>query len=114
VSSSRLRLSGVGRVVVGVLYGAAAPALALPIPLRDELYGFVLYGGHASGADLDPDDVGIIAHMGPAAIAACAYAWADSVRAELESWRARAEQLQQRLDGPPAALKVAPTADGPP
>lgn len=111
---SPARIAAINWDRTDVPHGTAAPALALPIPLRDELYGFVLYGGHTWGADLDPDEVGIIARLGPAAIAACAYVRADGVRAELESWRTRAEQLQQRLDGPPAALKVAPTADGPP
>ena len=34
----------------------AAPVLAMPITIRGELDGFVLYGAHRNGADIDPDE----------------------------------------------------------
>jgi len=36
--------------------GAAAPILAMPIAMRGELAGFVVYGAHQNGADIDPDE----------------------------------------------------------
>lgn len=42
----------------GQTFGAAAvPVLAVPLVLRRELVGFVLYGAHLAGADLDADEV---------------------------------------------------------
>lgn len=45
----------------GQILGAkAAPVLAMPLVLRRELVGLVLYGAHLAGADLDSDEVGAL------------------------------------------------------
>lgn len=38
----------------------ALPVLAVPLVLRRELVGFVLYGAHRTGADLDADEIGAL------------------------------------------------------
>lgn len=37
-------------------HGAAGAVLAIPVTMRGELDGFVLYGAHRNGADIDPDE----------------------------------------------------------
>jgi hypothetical protein len=33
-----------------------APVLAVPVTMRGELDGFVIFGAHRNGADIDPDE----------------------------------------------------------
>jgi hypothetical protein len=50
--------------------GLAQPLVAIPLCVRHELLGFVLYGGHSGGEALDPDEISqlkSLAHAGAGA-----------------------------------------------
>ncbi len=70
---------------------AAIYTLAVPVTVRHELVSFTLYGAHANGAQLDPDEVVLLEEL--AREAARAY---DHV--EAERVRARYSQLVVNLD----------------
>lgn len=65
---------------------AAIYTLAVPVPVRHELIGFTLYGAHANGAQLDPEEVALLEEL--AREAARAYDHVEAQRA-----RARYERL---------------------
>jgi hypothetical protein len=50
--------------------GAGAPAVYVPILLRDDLRAFVAYGGHSDTTTLDPGEIALLAAFGPRASAA--------------------------------------------
>jgi hypothetical protein len=69
--------------------GIAQPLLALPLVVRHEMNGFVLYGGHVGGEGLDPDEVGVLERLVHAAAGAyehirtkAAIAESDGLRSE--------------------------------
>jgi hypothetical protein len=68
---------------------ASMYTIAVPVTVRHELVSFTLYGGHANGAQLDPDEVELLELL--AREAARAY---DHV--EAERVRARYTQLLER------------------
>jgi len=57
---------------------AAIYALAIPVTVRHELVSFTLYGAHANGAQLDPEEVELLGDL--AREAARAYDHVDAVR----------------------------------
>ena len=57
---------------------AAIYALAMPVTVRHELVSFTLYGAHANGAQLDPDEVALLEEL--ALEAARAYDHVEAVR----------------------------------
>jgi hypothetical protein len=57
---------------------AAIYTLAMPVTVRHELVGFTLYGAHANGAQLDPDEVELLEQL--AIEAARAYDHVEAVR----------------------------------
>ena len=80
--------------------GDAMPAFAVPIIVRHELEAVALYGSHAGGEDLDPDETALLARIGQAAGAAYYHLEADALRdavqamgQQLEEWRARAVEM---------------------
>jgi hypothetical protein len=60
---------------------AAIYTLAVPVTVRHELVCFTLYGAHANGAELDPDEVGLLEEL--AREAARAYDHVEAERARL-------------------------------
>ncbi len=58
---------------------AAIYTLAIPVTVRHELVSFTLYGAHANGAQLDPDEVALLEEL--AREAARAYDHVEAVRA---------------------------------
>lgn len=74
---------------------AAIYTLAVPVTVRHELVSFTLYGAHANGAELDPDEVEMLKEL--AREAARAY---DHVEAERS--RERYAQLMTRETAQPA------------
>lgn len=79
--------------------GAGAPAIAVPMFVRHQLLGFVLYGAHASGEDIDPDERRLLERLAHAA--AATYDHIDS-----ESARTRLREISQEL----AVLKASARA----
>ena len=57
---------------------AAIYTLAMPVTVRHELVSFTLYGAHANGAQLDPDEVALLEVF--AVEAARAYDHVEAVR----------------------------------
>ncbi|MBV8489077.1 MAG: hypothetical protein JO199_01015 [Candidatus Eremiobacteraeota bacterium] len=57
---------------------AAMYVLAIPVTVRHELVSFALYGAHANGAQLDPEEVELLSHL--AQEASRAYDHVESVR----------------------------------
>jgi hypothetical protein len=64
--------------------GPEHPALAMPISARNELRGFVLYGPHRRGDDLDPDEVGVLTALCDGASAAMDHVEAAALRRKVE------------------------------
>ena len=60
---------------------AAIYTLAIPVTVRHELVSFTLYGAHANGAELDPDEVELLKEL--AREAARAYDHVEARRAQL-------------------------------
>ena len=87
--------------------GAAHPHLAVPIIVRRRLVGFVLYGGHAGGIALDPDEIRIIGNLMTGAGAAYDHLDAESMRRESQSLRQEALKLQQKVQELQAELEQA-------
>ncbi len=83
-------------------YDAAAPVLAVPIVGRLGLRAVAVYGAHANGEDVDPDEVASLARIGSAA--SIAYDNLDALRAgrQIERWRRIAERQAREL----AALRA--------
>lgn len=99
------RLSALGSTREKFPGGDCAPILAVPIVVRRELEAVALYGAHAGGEDLDPDEVRALARIGEAAGAAYYHLEADALRdaveqlgIEIEAWRSRAVDLGWKDD----------------
>lgn len=70
--------------------GAAAPVLAIPLIVRHQVEGVVLYGQHRTGEDIDPDEIRTLERL--AISAAVAY---DHI--EADQMRRRAAELEREL-----------------
>lgn len=96
-----MRLHGVGRN--GEFpRGNMEPILALPIFIREQLEAFVLYGAHADGGDVDPDELASLHSLCVAAAAAYDHADAQEMRAKVEELQRRVSdqaKVIQRLTG---------------
>ncbi|MGA8325944.1 MAG: hypothetical protein WB757_07680 [Candidatus Cybelea sp.] len=68
---------------------ASIYTLAVPVTVRHELVSFTLYGGHANGAQLDPDEVELLEEL--AREAARAYDHVEAERARVRYTRLLAE-----------------------
>lgn len=78
---------------LGLPPGLAAPTLAVPVGDQLDCHAVVLYGPHATGADLSEDEQVMLARL--AADAALAYG-----RAERQTLRRQVADLQARLAAP--------------
>ena len=63
-------LEDVRHRVLGAPSGERAPVLAVPVMSRNELVAFTLYGAHADGTQLDPDEVRLLDRLARAAASA--------------------------------------------
>lgn len=78
--------------------GSAEPLIAVPIKARADLFGFVLYGGHANGATINGEERALLASL--CAAAASAYDHIEAARARSDVQQLTAElQLLTRLQG---------------
>jgi hypothetical protein len=62
-----LRLAEIGWQHAALPQGFAVPILAVPLVARQIVLGFVLYGAHANGAEIDPEEVKSLNHLARAA-----------------------------------------------
>ncbi len=69
---------------------AAIYSLAVPVTVRHELVSFTLYGAHANGAQLDPEEVELLEDL--AREAARAYDHVEAERARTRYSRLVAQQ----------------------
>jgi len=65
--------------------GAAHPALAMPVSVRNDLRAFALYGPHQRGDDLDPDEVSVLNSLSVAASSAMDHVEAAELRRKIEN-----------------------------
>lgn len=88
-SSARVRLHDVLRENDDLPQGPALPAIIIPLLVDREVDAFVLYGGHGSGTDLSPDEIGCLCDLASAAAVARDRVRNAAIRTELESLRRR-------------------------
>jgi hypothetical protein len=62
-----LRLAEIGWQHAGLPQGFAVPILAVPLVARQVVLGFILYGAHANGAEIDPEEVNSLNRLARAA-----------------------------------------------
>jgi hypothetical protein len=77
--------------------GALAPVLAIPLRSRHEVFGFVLYGGHTNGAELNPHDVETLTKLADEAASAYESIALAERRREIERLRAQVDTLKSLL-----------------
>ena len=79
-----IRLRDVRKPGANVPDGQTAPAIAVPLFVRHELDGFVLYGSHIGGEDFDPVEVGLLERLASAAASTYDHLEAQAAMAEAE------------------------------
>jgi hypothetical protein len=94
-----VELAGIRRPQADMPGGIAQPLLALPLVVRHDMDGFVLYGGHVGGEGLDPDEVGVLEQLVHAAAGAYEHIRTKAVIAESDELRTENAILvrEQRL-----------------
>ena len=80
-------------------HGIAQPLIAIPLAVRHELLGFVLYGGHTGGEAIDPDERTTLEHLAQSAAGAYEHLRAKTLQFEINELRASNTILEheQRL-----------------
>jgi hypothetical protein len=78
--------------------GAAQPQFAVPIAVRKQVLAFVLYGGHAEGLALDPDETKVLGSLMTGASAAYDHLDAEALRAEALVFQKESLDLAQRVE----------------
>ncbi len=73
--------------------GAKAPSLVMPLIMRGNVFGFVLYGSRASGLALTPDERSLLEGIARNAGAAYDHIDADRSRARIAQLEARLQEL---------------------
>jgi hypothetical protein len=66
----------------------AQPILAIPLVVRHDLIGFVLYGGHKTGEAIDPDEEKTLANLARDAASAYEHTHAKALLTESTTLRA--------------------------
>jgi GAF domain len=96
-----IRLREVRRPGVALPPDPYAPAIAVPLFVRHDLDGFVLYGSHAGGEDFDPIEIGLLERLADSAAstydhldAQAAMAEADRLARELSEARSTIASLR--------------------
>ncbi len=91
VERGPLRAGAIRSLQRNLPHGLAAPALLVPVLSRQQMQAFVVYGAHADGADIDPDELESLAALAPGAAAAFDHVDMLKLQAELDAYRKRAE-----------------------
>ena len=86
----------------------AYPAVVLPVFVRDVLDAIVFYGPHASGEDLDPEEVGVLEELTLAAAAAYDHASAELALARMTLLEAEVTSLRALVAPQAASALFAP------
>ncbi len=89
-----LRIAEIGWKHADLPAGEAAPILAVPMVARRELLGIALYGAHANGADIDPEEVRALYQLARAAQATYDHLRVLELEAQLQQLQARVASLQ--------------------
>jgi hypothetical protein len=76
---------------LGLPTGLAAPTLATPVADRLACHAIVLYGPHATGADLSPDERKMLARLAGAAALAYRHIGTQQLREQIAELQARAQ-----------------------
>jgi len=76
---------------------AASPVLAVPVVIHNALVAVALYGAHASGEDLDPDEVRALEGLAEGARAGYEHVAAEQLRQENEALAREVAQLRAAL-----------------
>ncbi len=84
-----LRLDELLRANDDLPQGPAFPAIVIPLAVGRSVDAFVLYGGHASGTDLSPDEIACLEQLVRAAAMAREHVRATSLRRQLEDAQRR-------------------------
>jgi GAF domain-containing protein len=79
-----IRLRDVRKPGAALPDGQGAPAIAVPLFVRHELDGFVLYGSHVGGEDFDPVEIGLLERLANAAASTYDHLEAQAAMAEAE------------------------------
>jgi hypothetical protein len=88
--------------------GLAYPAVVLPVFVRDVLDALVFYGPHASGEDLDPEEIGVLEELTLAAAAAYDHAAAELALARMTLLEAEVTSLRGLIAPQSASALLAP------
>jgi hypothetical protein len=76
---------------------ALAPTLAIPLMVRHQLDGVVLYGAHRTGEDFDVDEIRCLEHLAVGAAAAYDHIAAEELRRRIEQPEAELTDLRGEL-----------------
>lgn len=79
----------------GMPSGAAEPLFALPIKARADLFGIVLYGGHANGATINADERKLLTSLVSSAASAFDHIEAAHAREEIQRLSAEVQVLSR-------------------
>jgi len=74
--------------------GLAQPLLAIPLVVRHEVLGFVLYGGHTGGEALDPDEIRSLSSLANAAAGAYDHLQTEELRRQIADAQVEIAQLR--------------------
>ena len=92
-----LPVSDVGWTREDLPTGLARPQLAVPVVVRKRLLAFVVYGNHARGGALDPDEVRILGALMTGASAAYDHIDAETLRGEALALQEQTQRLSRRV-----------------
>jgi hypothetical protein len=79
-----IRLRDVRRPGARLPDGLGSPAIAVPLFVRHELDGFVLYGSHVSGEEFDPVEIALLEQLANAAASTYDHLEAEAAMAQAE------------------------------
>ncbi|MBC5804950.1 MAG: GAF domain-containing protein [Candidatus Eremiobacter antarcticus] len=102
-----LRPSDMGWLPAGLPADRCQAAIAMPLVVRRQLVGFVLYGAHRNGADLDPEEVKSLCDLAVAAAAAYDHLRAEALTDEVQALKTQLAAMQAAQ---PVLLPLRPTA----
>ncbi len=100
-----LRLSDMGWGPAALPARNCHPAFAMPLVVRRQLVGMVLYGAHRNGADLDPEEVKSLCDLAVAAAAAYDHLRAEALTDEVQALKTQLAAMQTPA---PALLPLRP------
>jgi hypothetical protein len=100
-----LRPSDMGWQPAGLPADCFHPVVAMPLVVRRQLVGMVLYGAHRNGADLDPEEIKSLCDLAVAAAAAYDHLRAEALTDEVQALKT---QLAAMETAQPALLPLRP------